>query len=150
MAKRNLKVTTLDKLKTVNSTQIVELGEFDNGVMLTVEMKKLNVLKLIKNKMLPNNLLSLGTSLVDNPAAIQEEIVAGNTDGVLQALEMADVILENTFVEPKYTELRELGIELTTEQLNNALIVAMSGAKALEKFRENFQRNEDNSGSEEV
>lgn len=150
MAKRNLKVTTLDKLKTVNSTQIVELGEFDNGVMLTVEMKKLNVLKLIKNKMLPNNLLSLGTSLVDNPAAIQQEIAAGNTDGVLQALEMADVILENTFVEPKYTELRELGIELTTEQLNNALIVAMSGAKALEKFRANFQHNEDNSGSEEV
>ncbi len=36
MAKRNLKVTTLDKLKTVNSTQIVELGEFDNGKYLTL------------------------------------------------------------------------------------------------------------------
>lgn len=146
---KELKVTSLEDLKKISNTDIVELGEFDNGLMLTVEMKKLNVFNLVKSNKLPNSLLNMGTELVGNPAVIFAKLVDEDPKVVKDALSMTEIIMEQTFVNPKYKDIVKV-VELTSDQINSAVTYAMGGMKALEKFRANFQRDEDNSGSEEV
>lgn len=146
---KELKVTSLEDLKKISNTDIVELGEFDNGLMLTVEMKKLNVFNLVKSNKLPNSLLNMGTELVGNPAVIFAKLVDEDPKVVKDALNMTEIIMEQTFVNPKYKDIVKV-VELTSDQINSAVTYAMGGMKALEKFRANFQRDEDNSGSEEV
>lgn len=146
---KELKVTSLEDLKKISNTDIVELGEFDNGLMLTVEMKKLNVFNLVKSNKLPNSLLSLGTELVGNPAVIFAKLVDEDPKVVQDALSMTEIIMEQTFVNPKYKDIVKV-VELTSDQINSAVTYAMGGMKALEGFRNYVQRNEDNSGSEEV
>lgn len=146
---KELKVTSLEDLKKISNTDIVELGEFDNGLMLTVEMKKLNVFNLVKSNKLPNSLLNMGTELVGNPAVIFAKLVDEDPKVVKDALSMTEIIMEQTFVNPKYKDIVKV-VELTSDQINSAVTYAMGGMKALEKFRANFQRDEDNSSSEEV
>lgn len=146
---KELKVTSLEDLKKISNTDIVELGEFDNGLMLTVEMKKLNVFNLVKSNKLPNSLLSMGTELVDSPTAIFTNMAAEDPKVVKDALNMAEIIMEQTFVNPKYKDITKV-VELTSEQINCAIAYAMGGMKALEGFRNIVGHNEDNSGSEEV
>lgn len=146
---KELKVTSLEDLKKINSTDLVELGEFDNGLMLTVEMKKLNVFNLVKSNKLPNSLLSMGTELVGDPTAIFANMADEDPKVVKDALNMAEVIMEQTFVNPKYKDITKL-VELTSDQINCAITYALGGMKAVESFRKIFEHNEDNSGSEEV
>lgn len=146
---KELKVTSLEDLKKINSTDIVELGEFDNGLMLTVEMKKLNVFNLVKSNKLPNSLLNMGTELVGNPAVIFAKLVDEDPKVVKDALSMTEIIMEQTFVNPKYKDIVKV-VELTSNQINSAVTYAMGGMKALEGFRNYVGHNEDNSGSEEV
>ena len=146
---KELKVTSLEDLKKVNSTDIVELGEFDNGLMLTVEMKKLNVFNLVKSNKLPNSLLSTGTELVGNPAAIFTKLVDEDPKVVKDALNMTEIIMEQTFVNPKYKDIVKV-VELTSDQINCAITYALGGMKSVESFRKICEHNEDNSGSEEV
>lgn len=146
---KELKVTSLEDLKKINSTDLVELGEFDNGLMLTVEMKKLNVFNLVKSNKLPNSLLNMGTELVGNPAVIFAKLVDEDPKVVKDALNMTEIIMEQTFVNPKYKDIVKV-VELTSDQINSAVTYAMGGMKALEGFRNFVEHNEDNSGSEEV
>ena len=146
---KELKVTSLEDLKKISNTDIVELGEFDNGLMLTVEMKKLNVFNLVKSNKLPNSLLSMGTELVDNPAAIFGKLASEDPKVVKDALNMTEIIMEQTFVNPKYKDIVKI-VELTSDQINSAVTYAMGGMNALEGFRNFIEHNEDNSSSEEV
>lgn len=142
------KVTSLAELKKIKTEDIVELGEFEDGTMLTVRMKKISAFNLITSKKLPNRLLKAGTELVQNNASVFKNLVSEDMEVASDAIELSKIILEETMLEPSYKDIKKCGLELTVEQLNNALLYSLGGLKSLENFRTDKSSDESDIDSE--
>ena len=53
-----------------------------------------------------------------------------------ELLSLLEVICEDCFVEPKYSDIKKAGVRLTDEQLLAVFSYTQAGVKSLEKFRE--------------
>lgn len=52
-----------------------------------------------------------------------------------QMFDVLELMAQETFVEPTYSEIKDAGIELTDEQMMFIFNYAQQGVKALESFR---------------
>ena len=130
--KEELKVTSIEQLKQDASGEIVELPKFKNNSEFVARLRRPSLLKLVRSGKIPNTLLTKTNELF---------IESGNgfdTDDTKlldELFEVLEIIAGETFVEPKYEEIVNAGIELTDEQLMFLFTYSQQGVQDLESFR---------------
>lgn len=126
-----MKVTSIEQLVKYSDGQIVELPPFAEGQRFVAKIKRPSMMGLIKSGKIPNSLLKTANSLF-----LKGGVPSEGDDKVLDNLfDVLDVLCEATFVEPKYKDIKEAGINLTDEQYMFIFNYTQSGVKSLEKFR---------------
>lgn len=126
------KITTIEEMKKRSGGEIVTLPPFAEGAELIVKIKRPSMLSLVRNKKIPNALLTSANKMFKSgPAAFDVENEAMMDD----IFSILDVICDAAFVEPTYKEIKEAGIELTDDQLMFVFGYTQNGVKQLESFR---------------
>ena len=87
---------------------------------------------LAKSGKIPNELLDTANNLFVNG----KPDIHKNLDVLSSVFDLLDVFCEACFLEPTYQEIKDIGLQLTDEQLMFIFNYAQSGVKALEPFRE--------------
>lgn len=130
------RATSLQELAQYAKGRLVRLPDTAEGMPLFVRMKRPSLLDLISQGKIPNPLAGTANSLfMDGSKGL-------NKADAKQMKELTDILhifCETSFVEPTYSEMKEVGFELTDEQLMFVFNYIQAGTKALEKFRPNTQ-----------
>ena len=127
-----LKVTPLDDLRNYAAGAVVELPPFADGQPFVARLGRPSMLVLIKSGKIPNTLMSVATSLFNN--TVSDEILS-NENFFVEMCDVLDILAEATFLEPTYQQMKEIGLELTDEQMLFVFNYTQKGVKALESFR---------------
>lgn len=125
-----MKTTSIKELKEYARGQLVELPPFAEGQRFVVRMKRPSMMALVKAGQIPNALLETANTLFLDGKKLspkKEELLP-------EMLAVFDIIVEAALVEPTYSQIREVGIELTDDQLMAIFNYTQSGVKALERF----------------
>jgi hypothetical protein len=120
-----LKVTSLEQLKEKAQGTIVTLPGWDEEPFIC-RVKRVSLLGLVSKGLIPNTLLGAADKVFNkaNPDIDMKEL--GN---------LFDIMAGETLVEPKLSDIKELGLELTDEQRIALFNFTQQGVKALESFR---------------
>lgn len=128
---KELSITSLEELKQYSSGKVVVLPNFAEGQPFVAKLKRPSLLAMIKAGKIPNSLLKSANELFANG-----NIDTNNEEALGDVFGVIDIICEATFVEPKYSEIKEAGVELTDDQYMFIFNYTQNGVKALESFRE--------------
>ena len=131
------KVTSIEQLKEYANGQLVELPPFAEGQPFVVRMKRPSIMVLVKTGKVPNRLITMANQLFLGNKKMDEK----NAKLLPEMFEVFDAIVESSLVEPKYSEIKEAGIELTDDQLMAIFNYTQSGVKALERFHNESAAN---------
>ena len=131
-----MQVTSLEQLKNIKKTEIVELPCFEDGTPFIAELKRPNVINLICTGKMPNTLLKIASDMFSKGMS-EKEISQKVSDpkGLKEMFDMLTFLAKESLVNPTYKELEEVGIQLDVNQLNAILSFTQGGVKALENFR---------------
>ena len=115
---------------------MVDIQGFEPGEYLTVRLKAVNLLDLVKTGKIPNALLEESTKLFTgakgNDGKIDESKIIqnlGDADGVMQII---DTVVESAMVEPTYNEVKDF---ITDAQKMEIFNWTQGGVNALKSFR---------------
>ena len=129
----NIKVTSIDQLKTMSGGEIVKLPPFIQGQDFYAKLRRPSMLKLVQSGQIPNSLLRTANMLFSG--GVNEEL--DRDDEFMKDLfDLIDVLAGAVFVEPSWSELKQAEIELTDEQYMFIFNYTQEGVKQLEPFRE--------------
>lgn len=112
------------------ATTVIPLPPFEEGgPEIQVRVKRPNLMSMIAQKKIPNELLSLVMESGGATEAVHQQVKSGDPQ---EALQLMEILIDATLVEPKYSEIKDL---LTDEQKAELLAYAGGGVKALTSFR---------------
>lgn len=131
------KVISIEQLKQYANGQLVELPPFAEGQPFVVRMKRPSIMVLVKTGKVPNRLITMANQLFLGSKKMDEK----NAKLLPEMFEVFDAIVEASLVEPKYSEIKGAGIELTDDQLMAIFNYTQSGVKALERFHNESAAN---------
>jgi hypothetical protein len=137
-----LTVTSIEALNEYAKGAFVELPAFAEDQTFVARLVRPSMLDLAKRGKIPNSLLGTANSLF-----AKSEMDDGKTDMLNQILELCEILAEESFKEPKYSEIKAAGIKLTDDQMMFIFSYCQNGVKALEPFRRQ-QKLSAGSGSE--
>lgn len=147
----NLQVTSLEKLKRVKQTQIVSLGKFEDGTELIAELKRPDMLAFITEGKIPNTLLQEAAEVFNGKTeTVNKATIDGDVTALKQLGELLEFLCEETLVNPKYEEIKEIGLTLPLEMKTTILTYVQSGIDGLKSFRKEQERIEDNQSVGEI
>lgn len=126
------KVTSIEQLKAYANGQMVELPPFAEGQPFVVRMKRPSMMVLVKTGKVPNRLITMANQLFLGNKKMDEK----NVKLLPEMFEVFDAIVEASLIAPKYSDIKEAGIELTDDQLMAIFNYTQSGVKALERFHD--------------
>lgn len=119
------KVTSIEEIIKVKKSfegEIVELPEFDDGTPFNAKLKRLSLLALCKDGVIPNVLL----------AAAQEIYEGRQRADIKKYAEVLDIVCSQSMIEPKFDDVKEI---LTDTQKVAILTYAQHGVAGLVPFR---------------
>lgn len=130
--KEELKVTSIEQLKQDSSGELVELPKFKNNSEFVARLRRPSLLKLVRSGKIPNTLLTKTNELfIESGKGFDTD----DTKLLDELFEVLEIIAGETFVEPKYEDIVNAGIELTDEQLMFLFTYSQQGVQDLENFR---------------
>lgn len=125
-------ITTIEQLKQYSSGVIVELPPFAEGKPFFAKLKRPSLLGMVKQGKIPNTLLVRANELfVQDGTGFDPD----EENMMAQMFDVLELMAQETFVEPTYSEIKDAGIELTDEQMMFIFNYAQQGVRALESFR---------------
>lgn len=133
MAKVNLKVTNIKDLARYQEGIIVELPPFAEGQPFVARMKRPSILGLAKQGKIPNQLMTAANGLFSGGTAASGD--KGKEDLLKDVYDVIDILCEASFVEPTYQELKDVGVELTDDQLVFIFNYSQKGVTDIKSFR---------------
>ena len=142
-----MEITSLETLKQMKKTEIIELPAFDNGIPFVVEVKKPNLMNLIAGGKIPNPLLSSAMTLFSSGVAGAANEAMKDAKMLKDLAGLMEVLAEHTLVTPSYQDLKDNDIELTEDQFVDIMNYMQGGVKALTSFRNKQKRTKDNKSS---
>jgi hypothetical protein len=132
MSEKNLVVTSFDDLRKYAQGAVVELPPFASGQPFVARLKRPSMMGMVKTGKIPNSLLTRANELFTSGAGgldpEENELMA-------EMFDIFELMAKESLVSPSYDELKEIGLELTDDQLMFLFNYAQSGVKALESFR---------------
>lgn len=130
--KEEVKVTSIEQLKQDASGELVELPKFKNNSEFVARLRRPSLLKLVRSGKIPNTLLKKTNELfIESGKGFDTD----DTKLLDELFEVLEIIAGETFVEPKYEDIVNAGIELTDEQLMFLFTYSQQGVQDLESFR---------------
>lgn len=139
-----LQVTSLEQLKQIKTTHIINLGEFEDGTPLIAELKKPSLLKLITSKHIPNSLMKEATKVFNNKSGELLQDAMDDPQEMKKMIDLIDVFAHDCLVSPKYQDILDLGLDLTMDQKIGIMIFTSKDINALKRFREEQSNNKSN------
>lgn len=130
-----LKVTSIEELKKSLGGELIELPGFIEDIPFVARLKKPSILALTKAKKIPNSLLTEANKLFSGGVGKVANTGVENEETLEDIMQLMEIICEAAFVEPKYKDLKDNGIELTDEQIMAVFSYTQRGVKSLENFR---------------
>ena len=132
-------VTSIATLSLYAQGQLVELPGFGEGQPFYARLRRPSIMGLTKSGKIPNALLSAATELFTGKQDKNDPVDLTEIVGVV------DVICEAAFVEPTYQQIKNIGLELTDEQLiaagiNPGLIRLSVGLENVEDIIEDLEQ----------
>ena len=122
-------VTSIAALSLYAQGQLVELPGFGEGQPFYARLRRPSIMVLTKSGKIPNALLSAATELFTGKQDKNDPVDLSEIVGVVE------VICEAAFIEPTYAQIKEVGLELTDEQMMAVFNYSQKGIRALEPFR---------------
>ena len=138
-----MQVTSLEQLKNIKVTDIVNLGKFEDGTELIAEVKKPNLMQLMVEGKVPNTLMSAAMGMFKKGSGELVGKAVEDIDALKELVGMMEVFAEASLVNPSYQQIKDIGLHLTENQLIGILQFAQGGVKALEDFRMQSEGNTD-------
>lgn len=123
-------VTSLKTLQEYAKGKLVELPPFAEGQPFFARLRRPSMLVLAKTGKIPNSLLTTANKLF-----METGINEKDEKFMPEMFDVFDTILEASFVEPTYQQIKEAGIELTDDQRMFVFSYTQQGVKALDRFR---------------
>lgn len=123
-------ITSIQDLTTYAKGQIVELPPFAEGQPFVARLRRPSMLALAKTGKIPNTLLITANNLFSGKGVKNEE-----EDAMKEVFGVIDIMAEACLLDPTYQQLKEIGLELTDEQMMFIFSYSQQGVKALEPFR---------------
>ena len=123
-----MSVTSLENLKKIAKRQEVELLGWGEEPFVC-KLKRPSMLGLVANGEIPNPLLNAAYILF-NGAKTTKDVI-----NMKEQKELLTIMAKAAMVEPTYTDLEEIGLELTDTQLLEIYNYTQIGVKALTSFR---------------
>lgn len=122
--------TSLKEIKQAYYTEL-ELPGFDPEKTIAVKARRPSILRLAQDGTIPNPLLDAAAQLFESGPV--KSIKSGSA---LKSMgELLILMAKSCLVSPTYDELEQAGIILTDTQLLAIYNYAVSGVRALERFR---------------
>ena len=133
----NTQITSIDQLRNYSLGQVVELPAFGDGQPFVARLKRPSMLNLIKAGRIPNELLGSANSLFEKGPAGMMAVNKLDDSTTQKMFDIIDILCDASFVEPKYSDIKAAGVELTDEQYMFVFDYTQNGVKALDSFRKN-------------
>lgn len=131
-----LKVTSIEDLKSSAIGEVVQLPAFDENHPFVARLRRPSLLAMAKSGKIPNTLISAANDLFVNGAGGTAVKNIKDDQMMKQMFDILDLLCSESLVEPSYKELQDAGIGLTDEQYLFIFEYTQRGVKALENFRQ--------------
>lgn len=129
---KQLNVTSLEDIIDYQKGTVVELPPFGPDQPFIARLRRPSMMGLAKAGKIPNQLLDSANRLFFGDKG---RSVKYDQEALTQTFEVIDVLCEAAFVEPKYSELKQVGVELSDDQYMFIFNFIQQGVKALDSFR---------------
>ncbi|WP_434303945.1 esterase [Clostridium botulinum] len=134
----DLKVTNIEDLKNVAQGEVIQLPQFSQGIPFNARVKRVSLLNLVRKGVVPNKLLSAAEELFYGKQSSKENV------DLAQMTDVMYILAENALVEPSIEDLKNVGLELTDEQIVALFNYTQEGVSELDSFREEPENTECN------
>ncbi|WP_061321059.1 hypothetical protein [Clostridium botulinum] len=134
----DLKVTNIEDLKKVAQGEVIQLPQFSQGIPFNARVKRVSLLNLVRKGVVPNKLLSAAEELFYGKQSSKENV------DLAQMTDVMYIMAENALVEPSIEDLKNVGLELTDEQIVALFNYTQEGVSELDSFREESENTERN------
>lgn len=129
---KELKVTPLADLIKYKNGQLVELPPFAEGQPFVARLRRPSLMGMVKSGRIPNSLMKQATTLF---AKGNQSLSGMNANTLTEMLDIMDIVVEESMVEPKYSELKENEIKLSDDQIMAIFSYTQQGVDYLKQFR---------------
>lgn len=137
---QNLKVTSIAALSEIGKGVPVELSGWTEETPFVARLRRASLSGMIKAGKIDNPLMAAAQRLY-------EGLKSRVNVPFEELIKMQRLVVSDALVEPSEAVLKEAGLELTEQQVNEIYNYAIGGAKALERFRNLTEgRNADTHG----
>ncbi|UOW66858.1 esterase [Paraclostridium bifermentans] len=143
-----MQVTSLETLKQIKKTFVIELESFEDGTPFIAEVKRPNLMNLVASGKIPNTLLSSAMKVFKSGIGGAASDATEDAKALKELASLMVVIAENTLVNPSFKDLNDNEIELSEVQLVDIMKFMQNGIKGLESFRNKPECIEGNKPSE--
>lgn len=123
-------VTSLSDLQRYALGELVELPGFVANEPFRVRLRRPSLMVLAKSGKIPNSLLSAANQLFTGKENSSDPVDFSETTRVME------LICEASMVDPTYSQLQEVGLDLTDQQMVAIFGYSQRGLEALSSFRE--------------
>lgn len=130
-----MQITSLEQLKAMKKSEIIELSPFEDGTPLVAEVQKPNMRVLLTSNKIPNTLNDVAMAMFNGKTGDIATKASTDIKTLKDMVAMMEVLAEACLVMPKYSDIKKAGIHLTEQQLMEILTYSQGGVKALENFR---------------
>lgn len=131
-----MKITSIDELRAMSEGELVELPPFVQGHPFIARLKRPSMMKLVEQGKIPNSLIKTATDLFNGTV---KESEANVEDLMPQMLSIMEIMAEATFVDPKWSDIKAAGVELTDEQMIFVFNYTQSGVQQVAPFPEDTE-----------
>lgn len=143
-----MKITSLETLKQIKKTFIIELPTFEDGTPFVAEVKRPNLMNLVAAGKIPNTLLSAAMKIFKGGIGGAASDAMEDAKALKELANLMTVIAENTLVNPSIKDLKDNDIELNEAQLVEIMNFMQYGVQGLESFRKEQECSEGDKPSE--
>ncbi len=141
---KKLKVSSLLDIKKQASGKLVEFSGWDDDIPFVARVKKVSMMNLVVEGVIPNSLLGAAEQVFNGKASSKKAPSMEETSKIFR------VVAKSCLVEPSYEDLENAEIDLTDAQLVEIFNYAQLGVKGLERFRADQERVTNNNPSGKV
>ena len=131
-----MNITSIDELKLMSGGEIVELPPFVQGKQFVAKLRRPSMMNLVRQGKIPNSLIKMATDLFNGTTKDSE---TSAEEAMPQMLQIMEIMAEATFVEPKWSDIKAAGIELTDEQMIFIFNYTQSGVQQVAPSPENTE-----------
>lgn len=129
---KKLNVTSLEDLANYKEGVVVELPSFGPDQPFIARIRRPSMMGLAKSGKIPNQLLDAANRMFFGDKGRN---VKYDQEALKQTFDVIDVLCDAAFVEPTYSELKSIGVELSDDQYMFIFNFIQQGVKALYSFR---------------